>query len=79
MPEEGTCDIRLTEGDGTRDILCLSGVLLTEEGNVRLDMARGRDRAIYEERQGRQRVCQGVFLLTVIICAVRVVQYGSEY
>lgn len=39
MPEEGTCDIRLQK-KGERDILCLSGVLLTEEGNVRLDMAR---------------------------------------
>ena len=67
MPEEGTCDIRL-QRDGTRDILCLSGVLMTEEGNVRLDMARDVT-DLFMERQDWQRVCQGVFLFTVIICA----------
>ena len=65
MPEEGTCDIRL-QRDGTRDILCLSGVLLTEEGNVRLDMARDVT-DLFKEREEWQRGCQGVVFFTVII------------
>ena len=68
MPEEGTCDIRLQK-KGVRVILCLSGVLLTEEGNVRLDMARDVT-GLFEERQGRHRIYQGVFILMVMICAV---------
>ena len=39
MPDEGTCSIRWHKEAG-RNILFLSGILKTEEGNVRLDMAR---------------------------------------
>lgn len=68
MPDEGVCDIRWNRA-GDRHILFLSGVLMTEEGNVRLDMARDVT-ALFDERENWQHIYQGVFLLMVIICAL---------
>lgn len=68
MPEKGTCDIR-RQTQGERELLFLSGALLTDAGKVRLDMARDVTE-LYEERQGWHRIYQGVFILMVILCAL---------
>ena len=68
MPDEGTCDIRWQRVEG-RDLLFLSGLLKTAEGNVRLDMARDVTE-VFTERESWQHIYQGVFSLMVIICAV---------
>lgn len=67
MPDEGTCSIRWHKEAG-RNILFLSGILKTEEGNVRLDMARDVT-ALFDERDNWQHIYQGVFLFMVAICA----------
>lgn len=68
MPEKGTCDIR-RQTQGERELLFLSGALLTDAGKVRLDMARDVTE-LYEERQGWHRIYQGVFILMAILCAL---------
>lgn len=67
MPDEGTCDIRWQK-EGDRNILFLSGVLMTEEGNVRLDVARDVT-SLFDERQNWQHIYQGVFFFMAVICA----------
>lgn len=67
IPDEGTCAVRMRRNNG-KEVFYLSGILKTEENNVRLDMAKNVS-GLFDEREDWQMIYQGVFVIMVLVCA----------